>query len=63
MKIFKGKSTEFYCGHCKTWISLQKLLRVQKHLQPRTFTDGKSTKDFKRIYECPKCSGIVLRSK
>jgi ribosomal protein L44E len=63
MKVFRGKSTEFYCGHCNRWISLQTVRKIPRQVRPAVFTDGKTTKDFKRVYECPKCGGIVLRSK
>lgn len=62
MKVFRGKSTEFYCGHCEEWVFLQKVRRIPRQLMPRRFTDDKTTKDFKRVYECPKCGGVVLRS-
>jgi ribosomal protein S27AE len=68
MKVFKGKSTELYCGHCalsdieSAWILLQKVKRIPRTQQPRKFTDGKSTEDYKRVYECPKCGGVILRS-
>jgi hypothetical protein len=64
MKLFKGKSTELYCGHCARWILLQKVVRVafpKRPWDPWKFTDGKIGSDFERIYECPLCGGIILR--